>query len=194
MAALTNIRMTGFSQCNAIRLGSLDISKAYLGSTLIWEKATSESYYVITPVYGAIAFSYTPATNVSLTSISQYLNSTNTFNIMIGIYTYNGSTGTKVYAETTSTNLTIDTSNPIVVSSVNYYKYTKTLATPQTLTAGTTYYLIMWTRYSGVKTLGITGNTSGSYIDMHEWEIENATINSVIKTNSATVKSGVTTA
>lgn len=193
MAALTNIKMTGFSQCNEIKIGSVDIAKAYLGSTLIWEKATSESYYSITPVNGVIAFSFTPTSNVNLTSITQYLNTTENWGIVLCVYTLSGSVATKIYSETGSSNTTIDAANPIVVSSTNYYKYTKTLATPLALTAGTTYYLLLWQRYISAKTIGITGNTSGSYIDMYEWECTNATVNTVTKTTGATIKAGETT-
>lgn len=192
-AALTNIKMTGFSQCSQIKLGSSNISKAYLGSTLIWDNSVSESYYAITPVNGCLAFAFTPSANVNLTSVSFYQNNTSTFNILFGIYTLSGSVATKLTSDTTTTGLTVDTANPIVVGSVNYYKYTKTLTTPYALTAGVTYYILLWQRYIGCKTLGITGNTSGSYIDIYEWESGNATVNTAPKTTGVTLKFGVVT-
>lgn len=193
-ATTTNIQMgstvPGIAE---VALGANSISEAWLGGNQVWAKSTGGGGDPVTETWlthpaNFLMVAYTPATAVTVISISMKYNGTQSYNYCWGIWTKSGSTAVPLtgFVATPST-AGCSWTNDGVLGTETKYTHTKTWPSGSrpTLTAGTTYLIGLGERYaSSMKIVGV-GGTQETW-QAYEWSLS-ATGSPILATTASTV-------
>lgn len=167
-----------------------EANSVYLGSTLLWTKASSASW--ITRPNGTVFLAaYTPATNVSIASIEMIHAGNTNYNYSYGIWLRTSSTSatpvTGAVGQNT-TGVTITAGSTYLSKQQYIHKKTYTSGSYPALTAGNTYLIGLGDRYQDTFTLS---GTLASYTGQ-DWQAGQSPITVATSANLLYLK--VTTA
>lgn len=193
-ASTTNIQMgSAVAGISEIALSSHSISEAWLGGNQVWAKSTGGGGDPVTETWlthpsNFLMVAYTPATAVTVVSISMKFNSLQAYNYCWGIWTKSGSNAVPLAGFVASPSTAgCSWTNDGVLGTETKYKHTKTweAGSRPSLSAGTTYLIGVGERYaSSRKIIGVGG--SQETWQAYEWSIS-ATGNPSIVTTTSTV-------
>lgn len=189
----TNIQMgsqvPGISE---IALGASTMSEVWLGSNQLWAKNSGgggPTEVWLTHPANFMLVAYTPATAVTVVSISMKYNSSQAYNMCWGIWTKSGSSAIPLTGFVGVSNTTgCSWPNDGVLGTDTKYAHTKTWASGArpTLSAGTTYLIGIGERYQSSRKIVGVGGTQETW-QAYEWSVSATSNLSVVSTASSIV-------
>lgn len=169
MADSTNINMGVFSDTPAIALGSTYFSEVWLGSDLLWKKATGSWVNYVSN--NMLMVEYTPVVDTKVYSFTMVLDkNTSVYNYVASIF--KASDGSKVQTDTGTSGVSIVAGETL--DGVTMYTHTKTYgSTGPTLTAGVSYHMCVGERYSSYQAWSGTSYDDGDGSSAAAWSLTN---------------------
>ena len=194
-ASTTNIQMgSAVAGISEIALSSHSISEAWLGSNQLWSKSTGGGGDPVTEEWlthpsNFLMVAYTPATAVTVVSISMKYNTTQAYNFCWGIWTKSGNNAIPLTGFAAASNTTgCSWPNDGVLGTETKYAHTKTwpAGARPSLAAGTTYLIGIGERYQSSRKIVGVGGTQETW-QAYEWSVSATANLNIASTSSAVV-------